>query len=113
VGVRRLYSDNEWSEESGMGTSAYLTCDVSAGVFSSERVASINGVDGVFEALVDSEDILFGEGGNSSRPAKLRVLVINKQGNTLLVELPRETFQGARRVKVSSDLVDRDPIVAV
>lgn len=90
-----------------MATLGYVNCDVSAGVFSSERFASIQGVDRKFEAIVDSDDVVTPSSinNNSSTPAKLRVFVISRHGDTSFIELPRDTIQGTRRIRVESRIV--------
>lgn len=77
----------QWCESPQLG---YMPCEkVEPGVFSSERVVSVRGLEGVFSGLFDEESI---------RDGKLEVLVYaqNREGTVFLVRpLSGEFFQGA------------------
>ena len=75
------------------------TSQVEPGMFSNERIVSLNLEQRVLTLIVDHADLL----GD-----KLRVNVLQQQDDKALIDLPREPLSGSGRMVVSKSVLSTD-----
>lgn len=82
---------------------AQIKVAVKSGMFHSERSVSFSAGNVHYTLVVDEHDLTAND--------RLRVLLLNLEGDDALVELPRETFTSGARVRIPrSLLVDDDSL---
>ncbi|MDA2928506.1 hypothetical protein MYX84_00935 [Acidobacteria bacterium AH-259-O06] len=85
----------------------YIPCKISLGLFEGERIVQFEVEGTEYSTIVDSEDV-----HESKMPQQgewvdglLQVYAIKKNGETVIVNLPRETASSGRRITVPKQLL--------
>ena len=86
----------------------FLPCKISQGLFENERIVEFTVEGTTYTAIVDREDV------EESQPARedewvdgrLQVYIMKRNGETVLVNLPRETAGNGRRLSVPNSLLE-------
>lgn len=84
-----------------------IKCRVGPGMFSYESGILIHGVDRYYESMVDTDLVQIEDGpaANGDNPGTIGVRIIRRDGDRVLIELPREVVAGGRRIWVSASEV--------
>lgn len=85
----------------------YIPCKISLGLFDDERVVQFEAEGKQYRAIVDKDDVQELQTPQKGRWVEglLQVYVIKRNGETVLVNLPRETASSGRRITVSKQLL--------
>ena len=85
-----------WSKEEWDSRKRYIDVEVSAGMFSCERVVEFSAGDRNYCLFVDE---------SSLRDNSLEVYLIELLEDEAIIELPRDTFTSGTRVRVPRDML--------
>jgi hypothetical protein len=80
-----------------LGPFAFLSCEVSDGMFRGEKIVSLRIADNDISVIVNANRLT----GN-----KLKVDVLDKRGKDCLIGLPGESFSTSRQLWISQDLLN-------
>lgn len=90
-------------------TTLELKCLAGTGMFSHEAAVLIRGKDQNYEVLVDAELVQLDDRDpvltDEQRPATMDVTLVKEDGDSVLIELPRQTVSGGRRIWVAKSQV--------
>lgn len=88
---------------------ATIACEVALGMFRDERAVEINlPGEGRIAALVDKNDVQVAREPEPGQtvPGRLRVSVVERHDDTVLVDLPRPSFAAGQRLRVPKALLE-------
>ena len=86
----------------------YLRCTIGPGVFRHERQIKIDVEGQIYRAIVDAGDVVEStENGQVLSVGLVRVTVVSESNDTVLVDLPRETFSAGIRIFVPPELLQQ------
>lgn len=85
----------------------YIPCQISLGLFEDERIVQFEVEGRQYRTIVDSEDVheLKTPREGEWVDGLLQVYTIKKNGETVIVNLPRETTSSGRRISVPKQLL--------
>ena len=85
----------------------FLECKISKGLFEDERIVESTIGDRIYKTIVDREDVEENQAPQEDKwvEGRLQVYIVKRNGETVLVNLPRETAGNGRRLSVPENLL--------